>query len=177
MYNLISNKRIIWLNGAFGVGKTTIAELLQQKIDNSIIFDPELTGSMLNKIYPIEIKQYDFQYYLEWRSINNLILNKLIKSTNKTIIIPMTILNIDYYFEITNGIPNDYIQPYLLIANESTLKNRLNKRMENDTWPYEQIAKYVTVYKDFEFGAKINTDDNSIDSILNYILKTKDISL
>ncbi|WP_414050246.1 hypothetical protein [Macrococcus animalis] len=177
MYNLISNKRIIWLNGAFGVGKTTIAELLQQKIDNSIIFDPELTGSMLNKIYPIEIKQKDFQDYVEWRSINNLILNNLINSTNKTIIIPMTILNIDYYFEITKGIPKDYIKSYLLIANEATLKDRLNNRMENDTWPYEQIAKCVTVFKDLEFGTKINTDDNSIDNILNYIFKTKDISL
>ncbi|WP_414049740.1 hypothetical protein [Macrococcus animalis] len=89
----------------------------------------------------------------------------------------MTILNIGYYFEVTKGIPNDYIQPYLLIANERTLKERLNKRMDNDTWPYEQIAKCVTVFKDLEFGTKINTDDNSIDSILNYILKTKDISL
>ncbi|MGH2233506.1 adenylyl-sulfate kinase, partial [Enterococcus faecalis] len=38
---------IIWLNGAFGAGKTTIADELQQKLLNAIIYDPEIIGSAL----------------------------------------------------------------------------------------------------------------------------------
>lgn len=33
---------IIWLNGAFGAGKTTIAHELQQKLHNAIIYDQKL---------------------------------------------------------------------------------------------------------------------------------------
>ena len=45
---------IIWLNGSFGVGKTTIAENLKEKMTNSIIYDPEKVGMFLYKTLIIE---------------------------------------------------------------------------------------------------------------------------
>ncbi|MCY1691743.1 hypothetical protein OVA29_14550 [Exiguobacterium sp. SL14] len=38
---------IIWINGTFGVGKTTAATGLQQRWSGSHIFDPEETGYFL----------------------------------------------------------------------------------------------------------------------------------
>lgn len=38
---------IIWLNGAYGSGKTTIAELLHERIFPSWIYDPEEIGDFL----------------------------------------------------------------------------------------------------------------------------------
>jgi deoxyadenosine/deoxycytidine kinase len=38
---------IIMINGPFGAGKTTTAQLLQAHIPNSMIFDPEEIGYML----------------------------------------------------------------------------------------------------------------------------------
>lgn len=35
---------IIMINGAFGVGKTTTAEALHKKMENSMIYDPEMIG-------------------------------------------------------------------------------------------------------------------------------------
>lgn len=43
---------IIWINGSFGVGKTTIAQDLKLKIENSIIYDPEKIGEFLFNIMP-----------------------------------------------------------------------------------------------------------------------------
>ena len=43
---------IIMINGAFGVGKTTIANELQTEIQNSMIYEPEL----INYITLIEKK-------------------------------------------------------------------------------------------------------------------------
>ncbi len=54
---------IIWLNGAFGAGKTTIAHELQQKLPNAIIYDPEIIGSALMELVPEEMKENDFQEY------------------------------------------------------------------------------------------------------------------
>ncbi|MDG3135252.1 adenylyl-sulfate kinase [Streptococcus suis] len=38
---------IIWLNGPFGVGKTTLANILHKRIENSYLYDPELLGDFL----------------------------------------------------------------------------------------------------------------------------------
>ena len=40
---------IIWLNGGFGVGKTTLAEELHQHLPNVIVYDLEDVGLMLWK--------------------------------------------------------------------------------------------------------------------------------
>ena len=52
---------IIWINGSFGVGKTTVAEKLKEKIDKSIIYDPEKIGMFLSNTLPT--KEDDFQDY------------------------------------------------------------------------------------------------------------------
>lgn len=49
---------IIWINGSFGVGKTTVAEKLKDKIDKSIIYDPEKIGMFLSNTLPT--KENDF---------------------------------------------------------------------------------------------------------------------
>ena len=45
---------IIWINGCFGVGKTTVAGRLKEKIDNSIIYDPEKVGIFLFNTLPVK---------------------------------------------------------------------------------------------------------------------------
>ncbi|MBW4478948.1 MAG: AAA family ATPase [Tolypothrix brevis GSE-NOS-MK-07-07A] len=51
---------IIWLNGAFGVGKTQTAFELHSRIPGSFVFDPEQIGFSLRKITPSEMRK-DFQ--------------------------------------------------------------------------------------------------------------------
>jgi len=48
---------IIWLNGAFGIGKSTIAELLHSKIEISHKYDPEQVGYFLWDSFPTEMKE------------------------------------------------------------------------------------------------------------------------
>jgi hypothetical protein len=40
---------IIWINGAFGAGKTTLAEELQRRLPEAMPFDPEYVGYTLIK--------------------------------------------------------------------------------------------------------------------------------
>ncbi|MEC1177057.1 deoxynucleoside kinase [Metasolibacillus meyeri] len=65
---------IIMINGAFGVGKTTIATMLQNEIENSIIYDPEEVGYMLRNVLPATIKKMeaptgDFQDLELWKKL------------------------------------------------------------------------------------------------------------
>ena len=43
---------VIWLNGAFGVGKTTVARALAAELPDALVVDPEDIGRMLRKVVP-----------------------------------------------------------------------------------------------------------------------------
>ncbi|CAM5243529.1 hypothetical protein SALBM217S_06468 [Streptomyces griseoloalbus] len=43
---------IVWVNGAFGAGKTTTAHELIELIPNSTLFDPEVIGGALERLLP-----------------------------------------------------------------------------------------------------------------------------
>lgn len=51
---------IIWLNGPFGVGKTTLANILHKRIENSYLYDPELLGDFLQHQLPQTVCNVDF---------------------------------------------------------------------------------------------------------------------
>lgn len=46
---------ILWINGAFGSGKTQTAYELNKRIPNSFVFDPEETGFFLRSNLPESI--------------------------------------------------------------------------------------------------------------------------
>ena len=43
---------IVWINGAFGAGKTTTARELIELIPNSTLFDPEDIGAAVVRLLP-----------------------------------------------------------------------------------------------------------------------------
>lgn len=51
---------IIWINGAFGAGKTETALELNSRLKNSFIYDPENLGEFINKNIPNNMKKDDF---------------------------------------------------------------------------------------------------------------------
>ena len=92
---------IIWINGSFGIGKTSTAELLKNELDKSIIYDPEEIGGFLSNMFNHE--KDDFQDYELWRILNSDIL-KYMCSVYEIVIVPMTITNKNYYDEIVKGL-------------------------------------------------------------------------
>lgn len=58
---------IIWINGAFGSGKTSIAENICKKMRVAYLYDPEQVGYFLWDNFPQEMKRKgNFQHsYLE----------------------------------------------------------------------------------------------------------------
>ena len=49
---------IIWLNGAFGSGKTTLTEELHRRLPDAVIFDPEYVGYVLTQAVPAPTGDY-----------------------------------------------------------------------------------------------------------------------
>lgn len=155
---------IIWINGSFGVGKTTIAENLKSKIPNAILYDPEKIGEFLLDIMPK--KKDDFQDYELWRILNLDILKNLSKNYD-TIIVPMTITNERYYDEIIGNLRNNNIvvQDFILIATKNKIVERLDKRKNSTEWAYEQVDKCIEAFdKNFK-GFRIDTNNSTLEEI------------
>lgn len=160
---------IIWINGSFGVGKTTIAENLKSKLINAIVYDPEKIGEFLFNI--MQEKKDDFQDYELWRILNLEILKNLSKSYD-TIIVPMTITNEKYYDEIIGNLRNNnvVVQDFILIATKNKIVERLDKRKNSTKWAYEQVDKCIEVFNKNFKGYRIDTNNSTVGEISFKIL-------
>ncbi|KAB3529583.1 AAA family ATPase [Alkaliphilus serpentinus] len=169
---------IVMINGAFGAGKTTIAQILQTHIPNSMIFDPEEIGYMVRKIIPEEVRLQvertdDFQDIELWRILTVKTVREVKRKYNKDLIIPMTIYkpkNFEYIFTELQNIENE-LYHFCLIASEETIYQRLASRGDKEGgWTYQQTKKCIETLTNELYKEHINTDKLSINEIINRIL-------
>ena len=171
---------IIWINGAFGVGKSSIAEELNHKIDASFVYDPEQVGYFLWDNFPDEMRRTgNFQHIPIWREFNYKILKYVNDSYDGTIIVPMTIYIKQYYDEIIGNLikNNVLIRHFILSATKATILERLIKRGEdNENWAMQHVDACIKAFDKFNAfeedmpNQKIDTENKSIDDIVLEIL-------
>ena len=90
---------IIWINGAFGAGKTTLATELQRRMPDAISYDPEYVGYILTRWVPAP-DSGDFQDLPLWRKLAAQFAIGLAAEYRRTLIVPMTLVNPQYRDEI-----------------------------------------------------------------------------
>jgi cytidylate kinase len=93
---------IIWINGAFGAGKTTLAEELRRRLPETVLFDPEYVGYILREWVPVPTG--DFQDLPSWRELVVETALALRRHHAEMLIVPMTLVNEAYFGEIVEGI-------------------------------------------------------------------------
>lgn len=168
---------IVMINGAFGVGKTTISNKLLKVIENSMLYDPEEVGYMLRNIIPEEIKRLeaetgDFQDLQLWRDLTVEVARLLISKYNVNLIVPMTIRHPEYFNYIFNGFNSLDGDTYhfCLIASKETIYNRLRERGEEEgNWCFKQTDKCLKAYNEYNFGEYIDTENVSVDTIVDIV--------
>jgi adenylate kinase family enzyme len=169
---------LIMINGPFGAGKTTTAQLLQAHIPNSMIFDPEEIGYMLRKIIPEEIRLQDertddFQDIELWRTLTVKTAGEVKRKYNKHLIVPMTIYkrgNFDYIFKGFQSIDND-LYHFCLMASEEIIYQRLASRGDKEGgWTYQQTKKCLSTLTNELYKEHIHTDELSTNEIIDRIL-------
>lgn len=166
------------INGAFGVGKTSVAKKLTNKIANSMIYDPEEVGFMLKKIITDDIKSDkeltdDFQDLEIWRKLVVKVAEELIFKYKKNLIVPMTIRKKEYFNYIYNGFEllDGQVYHYCLTASIWEIQKRLLNRGDNiDDWTYTQSENCVKSFEDSFFKHHINTENKSVNDVVEIIL-------
>lgn len=175
---------IIWINGAWGAGKTQTCAELYRRTERSFLYDAENAGYFLRKNQPSFLHKEDFQDDPLWREISFKMLLSISQNYDGIIIVPMTIVNPQYYKEIISKLRENNISVFhfVLYAEKETLKKRLRKRFEfKNSWAYKRIDICLKAFENEIFENKIYTDKKGIPdvaeeiaSILNIPLKKRD---
>jgi len=166
---------IIWINGCFGVGKTATANRLHDLLANSHVYDPEQVGAFLWDNFPEPLKRKgDFQDISLWRKFNYEYIEYMYHNFNGHIIIPMTIVNPDYYQEIIGNLQANglEIRHFILSASKGIVIDRLLRRgEEKESWAEKQIDRCMHAFDKEISGYKIDTDGLSINEVAECIFR------
>jgi hypothetical protein len=133
---------IIWLNGSFRAGKTTLAEELHRRLPDAVVFDPENVGLMLWKWLP---PNDDFQDLPSWRELVVATALSLRRHHADTLIVPMSLICDAYRAEILGGLADagEEVLHVFLEADAGVLRERLDARVDGipDNFETSQSAR------------------------------------
>ncbi|MEV5982621.1 AAA family ATPase [Streptomyces sp. NPDC052114] len=119
---------IVWVNGSFGSGKTTLVDTLRGRRPDALVFDPEMVGSLLGRI--VEFPTGDFQDLTLWRRQVADLAVGLVEEYRRPVLVPMTLVDSVYVDEIFGvlkkaGIP---VHHFFLKVPREVLERRIDGR-------------------------------------------------
>ncbi|MEU9286045.1 NUDIX domain-containing protein [Streptomyces sp. NPDC048275] len=164
---------IVWINGAFGAGKTTTARELIELIPNSTLFDPEVIGGGLTNLLPPKrlAEVGDFQDLPIWRRLVVDTAAAMLAELGGVLVIPMTLLRQEYRDEIFGGLASRRIEVrhVLLAPAETILRERIaDREIPEDLpdgeirvrqWSYDHIEPYRAA-----LASWLTTDAHPVDT-------------
>ncbi|MBW4719207.1 AAA family ATPase [Saccharothrix obliqua] len=118
---------IIWLNGGFGAGKTTLAAELHRRLPDAVVYDPEDVGVMLWRWLP---PNEDFQDLPSWRELVVATALSLRRHHAHTLIVPMSLVRDAYRAEVLDGLAaaGEEVLHVFLDADVDVLEQRISAR-------------------------------------------------
>lgn len=164
---------IVWINGAFGAGKTSAARELIDLIPNSTVYDPEIVGGALRHLLPQKrlAEVTDYQDLPMWRRMVVDAAAAMLAEVGGVLVVPMTLLRQEYRDEIFGGLAARRIAVHhvLLTPDETILRSRIAGRVEFDDdpegnervrqWAYDHIEPYRAA-----LGGWLAADAHAVDN-------------
>lgn len=173
---------IIWISGAYGVGKSTLADALMNRIDNAMVFDAEEVGNAVRGNYPNEPYGVIFEDYPLWCEFNYALLKDIHNNFDQNILVPMTLVRQNSYDKIIERLIKAGIDTKFIIL-EATCENihdRILTRGEDvNCWCMRNIDMSSAGSKSVSGGYHIQTDNKTVEElteeVIMYIRESKSI--
>lgn len=153
----------VLLNGAFGIGKTTVARELRRLLPGSAIFDPEWVGIALMRLPGYAAS--DFQHLAAWRRLSVLGARSLGK-LRRTILIPMAFSELAYLDEVRQALASGGrpVLHFCLVAPLPVVQERLASRGEpaDDSrweWVHRRAAECCRAHESPRFAIHVPAAD------------------
>jgi AAA domain len=157
---------IIWLNGAFGAGKTTTAAQLAAIMPGARLFDPEMVGYLLTAY----LQDHDFSHFQDlppWRTLIPVITSEIARFTGQHLIATQTVLNERYWKELQQGFMQHSLEVFHVVLNvdAEVLAHRINAdelEQKARQWRLDHIHDYAAARPWMVASADLVVDTTSL---------------
>jgi chloramphenicol 3-O-phosphotransferase len=159
----------VFINGAFGIGKTTVARVLRDQIAGAVVSDPEHVGFVLRRLpaFLLGLSQQpdDYQDMAIWR---RLIVHQagLAHRRGGTVLIPMAFTNLDYLDSFAAALERRApVRRVCLVAPLEVVHRRLLERAAREgrtgltAFEQQRSAECVLAHADPRFGQPVDAMD------------------
>lgn len=145
---------IVWINGPFGVGKSTVAGLVAERWPSATVFDPEYLGFLLRTWHPPGALVEDFQDLSVWRRMTLETAAGLLRDFGRPLVIPLTLLNPDYFEEIVGGLRTQGVEVrhFTLVAGREEVLRRVAGRGDSEERFPTKYDQYLGSLTDDRFA-------------------------
>jgi len=169
---------IVWLNGAFGVGKTTTAQAIRKLAPTWRLFDPEQVGLLLaTNLSGIEFN--DFQDLPPWRSLVPQIASEVSEFTGDDLLVAQTVLVQEYWDEMRVRFTDrgQKIVHVLLDAPAIVLEERIREdpiERSAEQWRLDHVSSYESAKDWLPATVDLVVDSDRLDAAdaASYILQS-----
>ena len=160
---------IIWINGSYGVGKSSLAEKLHERNTHSFIFDAEEVGNAVRDNLPRELfNGYIFENYPLWFNMCAELLAEIASRYEGDIYVPMTLVFAGSFEKIAHPLKEREVcvKHILLESSRQIIHDRILARGEaEDCWCIRHIDLCLKQQKDFENVIRIESYGKSVSEL------------
>ncbi len=171
---------LIWLNGAFGAGKTSLAHEIQRLHPRVLIFDPEEIGFALRRAQTPR-PGGDFQDDPLWRELVLVSLERLLAREVRPVVVPMTLVEPLYFEEIIGELRSSSghdLHHFALIASKDTILDRLRSRGEfGNSFAAQNLDRCLNALHQEGFATQLQTDHVPLQTLARDVLNRVGLSV
>jgi len=164
---------VVFINGSFGIGKTTVARLLAAQLPGSLVFNPEPMGVILMRLAALARRpQDDFQDLAAWRWLGARAI-RLARGLRGTVIVPMAFTNLTYLGEFLSYLRERRVPTlhFCLTAPHPVVLERLDARQRKGptAWQLRHSAECCAAHGAPEFAEHVPTANRTPREVANEI--------
>ena len=163
---MTSEPDVVWINGAFGSGKTAAAQALCHRVRGAALVDPEPIGSLLRRQSGIEVED-DYRDLPAWREETCRAVERAVRSGGCAIV-PMTVDRQQLFELIVDRLRRSFrVAHFTLRISPESAQARLRQRGQNP-WALPRVRDQVTRLSAEMFSLHVDAD-RSVDEVADEI--------
>jgi hypothetical protein len=164
---------VLWINGCFSTGKTTVAELIAEHVGNAFLLDPELIGGFLrDRLVPPSLYPGDFQDLHLWRTFTREAVADAAERFDGIVIVPMTVARHEYFDEVIAAVRSRvHLDHFTLTASRETILGREAARPDDTSdWAAKTVDWALPALADGRYAVHIDAETQSAAEVADDIL-------